>query len=90
MPSKTVNPYLVLIAGLVLPGSGHVILGKPQRGLIFLFFILILGWISYRIMPEQGSFLMRHAGGVLVYGLSALDAYKMARVRQALENFKPD
>ena len=90
MPSKTVNPYLVLIAGLVLPGSGHVILGKPQRGLIFLFFILILSWISYRIMPEQGSFLMRHAGGVLVWGLSALDAYKMARVRQALESFKPD
>ncbi len=90
MPNKTINPYLVLAAGLLLPGSGHVLLGKPQRGLIFLFFILILGWISLRIMPANGSFLMRHAGGVLVWGLSALDAYKMARVRQALETFKPE
>jgi len=88
MPEKTINPYLVLIAGLILPGSGHVLLGKPQRGLVFLFFIIILGWASLRIMPEQGSFLLRHAGGVLVYGFSALDAYRIARVRQVLANYK--
>ena len=90
MPNKTINPYLVLAAGLILPGSGHVLLGKPQRGLIFLFFMLILGWVSLRVMPESGSFLLRHAGGFLVYGLSALDAYKMARVRQAVESFKTE
>jgi hypothetical protein len=90
MPEKTINPYLVLAAGLILPASGHVLMGKPQRGLVFLFFILVLGWTSVHVMPEHGSFLMRHAGGFLVYGLSALDAYKMARVRQALETFKPE
>jgi hypothetical protein len=90
MPEKTINPYLVLAAGLVLPGSGHVLLGKPQRGLIFLFFIIILGWTSVRIMPDTASFLLRHAGGFLVYGLSALDAYKIARVRQVTQSFKPE
>ena len=88
MPSKTANPYLILLAGLCLPGSGHVLLGKPQRGLIFLFFIIILGWISLRIMPQSGSFFTRHVGGILVYGLSALDAYKIARVKQTEESFK--
>ena len=88
MPSKTANPYLILLAGLWLPGSGHVLLGKPHRGLIFLFFIIILGWISLRIMPQSGSFFTRHVGGILVYGLSALDAYKIARVKQTEESFK--
>jgi hypothetical protein len=90
MPSKEINPYLVLAAGLLVPGSGHMLLGKPQRGLIFLFFILVLGWASYHIMPQTGSFVLRHAGGFLVYGLSALDAYKIARVRQAVASFKAE
>ena len=88
MPSKTVNPYLILLAGLCLPGSGQVLLGKAQRGLIFLFFIIILSWISLRIMPQSGSFFTRHVGGILVYGLSALDAYKIARVKKTEESFK--
>lgn len=87
MPSKAINPYLVLLAGLFLPTSGHVLLGKAQRGLIFLFFIIVLGWISLRVMPPSASFFTRHVGGILVYGLSALDAYKIARVKQAKEMF---
>ncbi len=89
MSSKTINPYLVLLAGLFLPGSGHVLLGKPQRGLIFLFFMIVLGWISLRVMPPSASFFTRHVGGILVYGISALDAYKIARVNQAKALFKP-
>ena len=83
MPHSPKNPYIILAASLLLPGSGHVLLGLAQRGLMFLFFILILGWISLRLMPEQMSFFARHVGGILVYGLSVLDAYKIARVRKA-------
>lgn len=90
MPEKTINPYLVLAAALVVPGSGHMLMGRQQRGLIFLFFILVLGWASWHVMPETGSFVMRHAGGFLVYGLSVLDAYKLARVNRAVESFKPE
>ena len=82
MPSKTMNPYLILLASLCLPASGHVLLGKPQRGLIFLFFMIVLGWISFRIMPASASFFTRHGGGFLVYGIAALDAYKIARVKR--------
>ena len=32
-------------------------------------------------MPDQMSFIARHAGGFFIYGLSVLDAYKIARVK---------
>jgi membrane associated rhomboid family serine protease len=75
------NPYLVLVAAILLPGSGHVWLGLAQRGLLFLFFMIMLGWASVNIMPPSGTFIGRHIGGLFIYGLSIIDAYKIARVR---------
>lgn len=75
------NPRLVLAAALVLPGSGHVLLGLATRGLTFLFFIIVLSWVGSHVMPEHASFFGRHIGGIFIYGLSVIDAYKTARVR---------
>jgi hypothetical protein len=75
------NPYLVLAAAIFLPGSGHALLGLAQRGLMFLFFIIILGWASRNTMPEHFTLIGRHIGGIFVYGISVLDAYKIARIR---------
>jgi hypothetical protein len=75
------NPYQVLLAAMVLPGSGHVLQGRAPRGLLFLFFTIILGWASSHIMPEGATFIGRHIGGVFVYGISVLDAYKWSRVK---------
>ena len=55
----------------------------PGRGLQFLFFMVVLGWITTKIAPHDASFVGRHAGGFLIYALSILDAYKIARVRHA-------
>jgi hypothetical protein len=77
------SPYLILGAAILLPGSGHVMLGVPTRGLQFLFFIVILAWVTARISPPDVSFVGRHAGGFLIYALSILDAYKIARIRAA-------
>ena len=82
--SAPVSPYLVLGAAIVLPASGHVILGVPVRGLQFLFFMVILAWVTAKIAPPDASFIGRHAGGFLIYALSVLDAYKLARIRHAL------
>jgi membrane associated rhomboid family serine protease len=86
------NPYLILGAAIVLPASGHVLLRVPMRGLQFLFFMVILGWITTKIAPPDASFIGRHAGGFLIYALSVLDAYKIARVRHAkwLYDARPD
>lgn len=75
------SPYQILLAAIILPGTGHVIQGRAPRGLMFLFFILILGWASMRLMPETSSFWGRHIGGIFVYGISVLDAYKWSRVK---------
>jgi hypothetical protein len=80
MSQKPINPYVVLAAALLVPGAGHVLQGKPQRGLMFLFFTVILGWVSLRIMPETASFFSRHVGGIFIYGISVIDAYKSARI----------
>ena len=82
-PPAPANPYVVLGAAIVLPASGHVILGVPVRGLQFLFFMVILAWVTAKIAPPDASFVGRHAGGFLIYALSVLDAYKLARIRHA-------
>lgn len=81
MADKTPNPTKILLASALLPGSGHVWLGQAQRGLTFLFFVVILGWVSAKLMPDTASVVGRHIGGVFIWGISILDAYKTARVR---------
>ena len=89
MPEKPKNPYVVLAAS-IFPGAGHVLIGKPQRGLTFIFFIIVLGWVSLRIMPVDKSFFTRHVGGILIYGFSILDAYKIARIAATKAKFEDD
>lgn len=81
---KPWHPLTVLATAIVLPGVGHVLNGTPQRGLMFLFFIVVLAWATARIATPEMTFLGQHIGGVFVYGLSVLDAYKAARVRWAI------
>ncbi|MBL8791909.1 MAG: hypothetical protein JNM45_15570 [Rhizobiales bacterium] len=88
MTDKVIHPLKVLAISLI-PGAGHVLIGQAQRGLTFLFFMVVLGWVSYRLMPETASFIGRHIGGVFLYGLSILDAYKTARIRHAVAHYKP-
>jgi hypothetical protein len=74
--SKPKKPPLVIAASLV-PGAGHVLLGQAPRGLMFIFFMTILGWLSTKIMPETASFVGRHIGGVFIWGMSIIDAYRI-------------
>ena len=76
-----------MLAASLIPGAGHVMLGQPQRGLTFIFFMVVLAWISTKFMPETASFIGRHIGGVFIYGISILDAYKTARIRAAVKDY---
>ena len=80
-PKPPANPYLVLLAAIVLPGTGHVLNRQPYRGLIFLFFMLLLGGFTLKTAAPDVSVVGKFAGGLFVYALSILDAYKTARVR---------
>lgn len=80
-PAKPMHPYAILALSLALPGSGHVFSGVPGRGLQFLFFMIVIGWATSKIAPDQATFIGRYAGGFFIYALSILDAYKIARVK---------
>ena len=78
---KPANPYLVLLAATVLPGSGQVINRQPLRGLTFVFFILLLGGFTLKTAAPEVSVVGKLAGGLFVWALAMIDAYKTARIR---------
>ena len=80
MNDRPTYPWTVLAAAVLLPGTGQVLNGTPQRGLVFLFFMVMLGWVSLNLMPAHASFLGRNIGGVFIYGISVIDAYRRARI----------
>jgi hypothetical protein len=90
MSDRPIHPYTVLAAATLLPGTGQVLNGTPQRGLVFLFFMVMLGWVSMNLMPPDASFVGRTIGGVFVYGLSVIDAYKRARIRYEQWRYRKD
>jgi hypothetical protein len=88
-PQRTIvrHPMLIGLVAILLPGVGQVLNQQPQRGLTFLFFLLLGGWVSYHLTTPDHSFLGRYAGGIFVYAMSILDAYKWARVRYEQSSF---
>ena len=77
------HPYLVLLIAALAPGSGHWAAGSIQRGAMFAWFMLILGWITWRVTGPDTSIIGRLSGGLLIYTISILDAYRAARFRWA-------
>ncbi|MGD9988106.1 hypothetical protein [Pseudonocardia sp.] len=76
-------PLLVLAAAIVLPGAGHVLNRCPVRGLMFVFYILLLGVVTYHLTTPDHSMIGRLAGGLFVYAISVMDAYRTAALRAA-------
>jgi len=74
-------PHLVLASAIVLPGTGQVLNREPVRGLIFLFFILLLGGFTLKTAAPDVSIIGKFAGGIFVWAMSIFDAYKRARIR---------
>jgi hypothetical protein len=75
------NPRLVLLVAILLPGVGHLMNNQATRGFLFAFSIASLGWITYHLTTPEHSFLGRYAGGLFVYAISILDAYRTAKLR---------
>ena len=79
--TRPMNPLLVLALAIVLPGSGQVFNREPWRGLIFLFFMFLLGGFTLVTAAPEVSIVGKLAGGIFVYAISIYDAYKKARIR---------
>jgi hypothetical protein len=84
MKKAPLNPALVLLSALILPGTGQVLNRQSVRGLMFLFFMLLLGGYTLQTAAPDVSVVGKLAGGLFVYAMSLFDAYKQARIRAEL------
>lgn len=82
-PGGTLNPKLVLLIAILLPGFGHVVCGQARRGLTMQLFMVSLGFITWHLTTPQHSLIGRLSGGLFIYALSVMEAYKIARIRWA-------
>lgn len=78
------NPYLVLVVAIILPGVGQVLNRQPVRGLIFVCFAVLLGGFTLNTAAPEVSFVGKIAGGLFVWAMAVLDAYRTARIRHAV------
>lgn len=81
---KAMNPKLVLLIAVALPGVGQVINRMPTRGLMFVFYMLLLGVVTFNLTTPEHSIIGRYSGGIFVYTISILDAYRWASYRCTL------
>lgn len=86
-PRKPMNPLAILALAIVLPGAGQVFNREPVRGLIFVFFMLLLGGFTLQTAAPEVSIVGKLAGGIFVYAVSIFDAYKRARIRYEVWRF---
>jgi len=87
---RPMNPLLVLALAIVLPGSGQVFNGEPWRGLIFLFFMFLLGGFTLITAAPDVSIVGKLAGGLFVYAIAIFDAYKKAKIRSEIWRYAAD
>ena len=80
-PRPPTRPLLVLAAAIILPGTGQVLNREPIRGLMFLFFILLLGAFTLKTAAPDVSIVGKLSGGIFVWAMSVYDAYRSARIR---------
>lgn len=57
--AQTINPTLISIAALLVPGAGHLWQGRTQKGIVFLLFIPLMFavglWLNGRLFPFEIS-----------------------------------
>jgi hypothetical protein len=79
--ARPLNPYVVLLASILLPGSGYVLCGQPKRGFTMQMFMIALAFVTWHLAPETASFAGKLAGGLFVYALTLPESYRLARMR---------
>ena len=89
-PPRPMNPLAILVLAIVLPGSGQVFNKEPYRGLMFVFFMLLLGGFTLKTASPDVSIVGKLAGGIFVYAISIFDAYKRARIRHEVWRYGAD
>jgi hypothetical protein len=80
-PWRPLNPYLVLLVAILLPGFGYALCGEARRGFIMQMFMVALAFVTWHLAPPAASLVGKLAGGLFVYALSLTETYRLARLR---------
>ena len=78
---KVANPKWVFLVAVILPGVGQAVNRMPTRGLVFVFYMLLLGIVTFNLTTPEHSLVGRYSGGIFVYAISVLDAYRWGSYR---------
>ncbi len=80
-PPRPLDPRLVLLIAVLLPGFGHVVSGQLRRGFTAQMFMVCLGFVTWHLTTPHHSLIGRLSGGLFVYALSIPEAYRIAKIR---------
>ena len=78
---KRAKMSLAVISAIIIPGSGHVLLGKPKRGLFMLMWMYTLGYIVFQLTSPDIPLVVRLSGGFVVWVISILEVYRITKQR---------
>jgi len=68
-----------VMAAFLVPGSGYVLLSRPMRGLVMIFWMCIFGYITFQLSPTNISLIGRYSGEIAVWVISVLEVYHITR-----------
>lgn len=81
MPIFNLPRWFIIIAAVILPGSGYVLTGRPYRALTLLCFLGFFTFITYNLTGENISPIGRFSGGIAIWCLSVVDIVGKKRLR---------
>lgn len=70
----------IIISAVIFPGSGHVLSKKPVKGLMYVFWIISMGYISWMLTNSSVHFIIRCSGGLTVWIASVLEIVRSNKV----------
>jgi len=71
-----------VMATFLVPGSGYVLLSRPMRGLIMIFWMCIFGYTTFQLSSSDISVIGRYSGGIAVWAISVLEVYHITLKRR--------
>lgn len=74
--NKKLHPWVIMIFSLLVPGSGHVLLGRPVRGLLLVLWMFFFGYITFHLTTKDISIIGRLSGGFAIWVVSIFEIYK--------------
>ena len=65
--------WFIILSASIVPGSGHVLINRPIRGLIYVFWVLSMGYITFMFTSVEIPFAYRISGGFAVWMASVIE-----------------